>query len=470
MAWKKLDDELTEPTAQEPLSAFLVRGLTRNVNSYSTALTRGGAFAFANDTILMQWASYDQPTGFVFTVDVGIAATQVQFDIVGNTKSSRVGGTLVVRHLDSNTQRFTPVAGDDALQLRTVSFDFVSPTTGVQGFFIGWQSDIGDDLGFVWLRGGVENQIFCDEGNGAGHWPFPVGAGLGTETHLLLRIDQVGNNGNIQPSADARRDYQICYFRHIDGSNPDGTFVIWPELDQTPAVLATRLVPAKDKIGGHVYDLGCFNLWSVSATTTQVQVGNAGLPNAYDQATALNSVARSPSNFLTPAMPSVSNILTSPGRFGRILRAGDPLYFTFAVQNDASWGVQVNFRAFSINLAQSGFDYPDFTFDVLDSVGDPLGTAALLQKQFVPRYVPQTGYGASSSTLVCANGVYGNADEWGMRDSMPVVEVMRPTPIAMRWASNTLEALTVGGAGTTYTGAITCTSDIYLFAFFSRLF
>ena len=88
MAWKKLDDELTDPNTEEPLSAFLVRGLTRNVNDYSTALTRGGAFAFANDTILMQWASYDQPTGFVFTVDVGIAATQVQFDIVGNTKTA----------------------------------------------------------------------------------------------------------------------------------------------------------------------------------------------------------------------------------------------------------------------------------------------------------------------------------------------------------------------------------------------
>ena len=64
MAWKKLDDELTDPIGEQPLSAFLVRGLTRNVNDYSTALSRGGAFAFANDTILMQWASYDQPTGF----------------------------------------------------------------------------------------------------------------------------------------------------------------------------------------------------------------------------------------------------------------------------------------------------------------------------------------------------------------------------------------------------------------------
>ena len=119
-------------------------------------------------------------------------------------------------------------------------------------------------------------------------------------------------------------------------------------------------------------------------------------------------------------MPSLSNILTSPGRFGRILRAGDTLYFTFAVQNKANFGVQVNFRAFSINLAQPNFDTPTFTFDVLDSAGTPVGTPVLLEKQSVPRYTPRPGYAATGNTLVCANGVYGNADEWGMRDSMPL--------------------------------------------------
>lgn len=469
MAWKKLDDELTDPNQQEPLSAFLVRGLTRNVNSYSTALTRGGAFAFDNQTLAMQWASYDQPTGFVFTVDVGIAATQVEFDITGNTLTNDSGGTLVIRHLDSSTQIFTPVAADGTLQLRTVSFDFVSPLTGLQGFFIGWQSDVGPDLGFVRVRGGVENQIFVDAFAGPTGWPFPVGVGLGIETHLLLRIAPVTNSGNVQPSGDARRDYQICYFRNTSGGLPDGICVIWPELDQTPAVLPTAYSPSA-QILSNVYELGTFQLWSVAATTTEVQVGNAGLPNAYDQTTALSSIAQAPSNFLTPVMPSLSNILPSPGRFGLILRAGDPLQFTFAVQNKADYGVQVNFRAFSINLSQTNFDTPDFTFDVLDSSGSPIGTQVVLLKQSVPRFVPQTAYGASGGSLVCANGVYGNADEWGMRDAMPVVEVMRPTPIAMRYPSTTFEALTVGGVGTNYTGQITATSDLYIFAFFSRLF
>ena len=466
MAWKKLDDELTDPTAQEPLSAFLVRGLTRNVNDYSTALTRGGAFAFDNETLAMQWASYDQPTGFVFTVDVGIAATQVQFDIFGNTKTATAGGTLVVRHLDSSTQIFTPIAADTSLLLRTVTFDLPIPMTGLQGFFIGWQSDVGEDLGFVRLRGGVENQVFCDQASGSGHWTFPTAAGTGIETHLLLRIDQVTNAGNVQPSGDARRDYQICYFRHFTGNNPDGTFVIWPELDQTPAVLPTRYDNGLQVLG-HVFELGCFQLWSVSATTTEVQVGNAALPNAYDQTTALNAIAQAASNSLTPVMPSLSNIVSTPGLFGRVLRVGDPLQFTFAVQNKADFGVQVNFRAFSINIAQPNFNTPDFTFDVLDYLGNPIGSQVLLEKQSVPRFVPQTAYGASAGSLVCANGVSSVADEWGMRDAMPVVEVMRPTSVAMRYPTTTPDTV---ASGAIYTGQITATSDLYIFAFFSRLF
>jgi hypothetical protein len=242
--------------------------------------------------------------------------------------------------------------------------------------------------------------------------------------------------------------------------------VIWPELDQTPAVLPTRY-DAGLQVLGHVFELGCFQLWSVSATTTEVQVGNAGLPNAYDQTTALGSIAQAPSNFLTPVMPSLSNIVSTPGLFGRVLRAGDRLEFTFAVQNGADFGVQVNFRAFSINIAQPNFDTPTFYFDVLDSTGNPIGTQVLLEKQSVPRFVPQTAYGASSSSLVCANGVSSNADEWGMRDAMPVVEVMRPTPIAMRYPTTTFDKLATGGI---YTGQITATSDLYIFAFFSRLF
>lgn len=470
MAWQKLDDELTDPTTQEPLSGLLVRGLTRNANGYAEGLSRTATFAFDNQTLAMSWSSYDQPTGFVFTVDVGAAALQVQFDLACNTLTDTAGGTLVIRHLDSSTQRFTPIAAASLLQLRTVSFDFVAPTSGPQGFFIGWQSDVGPDLGYVRLRGGVENQIFCDQGSTGPFWPFPVTAGNGIETHLLLRIDPVTNAGNVQPSADGRRDYQICYFRHFTGNNPDGTFVIWPELDQTPAILPTRY-QSNLQIAGTVFELGAFQLWSVACTTTEVQAGSLALPYVYDQATTLNAVASAAGSFLTRAMPSLSNLTSSAGRFGRVLRAGDPLYFTFAFapQGRQDFGVQVNFRAFSINLSQPNFDTPDFTFDVLDNTGNPVGTQTLLSKQSVPRYVPQTGYGASANTLIGANGVYGNADEWGMRDAMPVHETMRPAAIAMRWQPVTFDGVQVGGSNV-YTGAITCTSDIYVYAFFAQVF
>ena len=466
MAWQKLDDELTDPTLQEPLSALLVRGLTRNVNGYPAGLSRAVAFAFDNETMPLQWASYDQPTGFVFTADVGNSATQIVFDVVGNTKTATAGGTLVFWHLDSMTKRYLPIAADQTLTLRDLTFDFATPVSGLQGFFIGWQSDVGPDLGYVRLRGGTENQVYIDEGSGGTHWSFPVTAGNGEEEHLLLRIDpqNAGTSGPM-PTADARLDYQICYFRHLTGS-PQGTFVIWPELDQSPAVLPNRY-DANLQIQAHVYDLGCFQLWSVSVSVLQVRDGNLALPNAYDQATTLNAVASSTSAYLTRAMPSLAVCNSSAGRFGRVLRAGDPLYFTFAVQNSAEWGVQVNFRAMSINIAQANYADPNFYFDVLDEFGNPFGTQVYLPKVSVPRFTPQPGYTVDASSLIAANGIYGNADEWGMRDSMPLSELMRLTPVSMRWSSTTLTRLAAGGI---YTGQITCTSDIYLHAFFAQVF
>lgn len=468
MAWKKLDDELTEPNQNEPLSALLVRGLTRNVNGYADGLSRSATFAFDNDTMPMQWASYDQPTGCVFTVNVGSSVRQVTFDIVGNTKTATAGGRIVVRHLDSMTSRYLPLAPDQTLQVYTLTFDFAESVGGLQGFFVGWQSDVGDDLGYVRIRGGNENQIYIDEGSGGTHWSFPLTAGNGEEEHLLLRIDatNAGTPG-VMPSADARRDYQVCYFRHNAG-NPQGTFVIWPELDQSPAVLPNRY-QSNLQIEGHVYDLGCFQLWSVSVSATSVRDGALALPNAYDQATTLNSVASSTTNFLTPAMPSLAVCNSSAGRFGRVLRAGDTLYFTFAVQNAAPFGVQVNFRAMSINITQTNYADPDFTFDVLDETGSPIGSQVLLSKVSVPRFTPQAGYTVGPATLIAANGIYGNADEWGMRDSMPLSELMALTPIAMRYETINYKPVAVGGAFVC-TGAVTCTSDIYLHAFFAQVF
>jgi hypothetical protein len=50
---------------------------------------------------------------------------------------------------------------------------------------------------------------------------------------------------------------------------------------------------------------------------------------------------------------------------------------------------------------------------------------------------------------------------------MPVVEVMRPTAVAMRYPTTTFDKV---AGGSVYTGQITATSDLYIFAFFSRLF
>ena len=82
MGWFKLDDDLTQP--DEPLSAFLGYGLTRNVNAYPSALRRLGTFAYPTTSAgaaKVKWASYWEPRGTVLTVDVGINATDFVFKV-----------------------------------------------------------------------------------------------------------------------------------------------------------------------------------------------------------------------------------------------------------------------------------------------------------------------------------------------------------------------------------------------------
>ena len=52
---------------------------------------------------------------------------------------------------------------------------------------------------------------------------------------------------------------------------------------------------------------------------------------------------------------------------------------------------------------------------------------------------------------------------------MPLSELMRLTPVSMRWQPQLLDYVRVGGTGV-YTGRITCTSDLYVHAFFAQVF
>ena len=172
MGWFKLDDTLT--VADQPLSAFLGYGLTRNVNSYPSELRRFVTFSYPTDaygTAKVRWASYWQPRGTIFTVDCGINTTDFVFKVFYRTESGSLGGKLYVRHADSGSQVEVACPAANTPTSIEIPYTTTQPLSGLQVFFVGFTSAVSEEsVGAVELVGATGNQVFADPATGN---PFP---------------------------------------------------------------------------------------------------------------------------------------------------------------------------------------------------------------------------------------------------------------------------------------------------------
>ena len=373
MGWFKLDDDLTQP--DEPLSAFLGYGLTRNVNAYPSALRRLGTFAYPTTSAgaaKVKWASYWEPRGTVLTVDVGINATDFVFKVFYKTTNAALGGQLYVRHLDSGAQVQVAIAGSASLTTVEVPFTTTQPLSGLQGFMVGWQSDVSEStVGDVELAGAVGNQVFCEPAGNA--YPFTLATGY-YEMYHLLKLD----TGDLRPAPAARalRNYQVCAFRHNINSErpPHGVLLIWPEIEIQPAVLPTESTTGGGtKPTGGIYELGRIELFSITVEVARALDQGLQKPYAYQQTTIINELNNQINASMMELQPDAGSLLTSGGYLGCVLPAGEEATFAFFVQTFRSvQQLHVSFQCVTYNGEQTSF--PDITFGVRDYQGNAVGT------------------------------------------------------------------------------------------------
>ena len=471
MGWFKLDDDLTQP--DEPLSAFLGYGLTRNVNAYPSELRRLGTFAYpttGEGAAKVKWASYWEPRGTVLTVDVGINATDFVFKVFYKTTNAAIGGKLYVRHLDSGAQVQVAIAGSAATTSVEVPFTTTQPLSGLQGFMVGWQSDVSESkVGDVELAGAVGNQVFCEPAGA--NWPFTLATGY-YEMYHLLKLD----TGNLQPapSANALRNYQVCAFRHNVNNRrpPHGVLLIWPEIEIQPAVLPTESTTGGGpKATGGIYELGRIELFSITVEVARALDQGLQNPYAYQQTTIINELNNQINASMMELQPDAGSLLTSGGYLGCVLPAGDEATFAFFVQTDKSvQQLHVSFQCVTYNGEQTSF--PDITFGVRDYQGNGVGTDITYTEVSVPRFGAQRTRGREPSNTVYMNGVLAGDQNWGMRDAILSREVTKSTPVRFTWGPNAKGDIQQGSNGTTdavYYGTITATTDLYIFGFNCRV-
>lgn len=471
MGWFKLDDDLTQP--DEPLSAFLGYGLTRNVNAYPSELRRLGTFAYPTTdegAAKVKWASYWEPRGTVLTVDVGINATDFVFKVFYKTTNAAIGGKLYVRHLDSGAQVQVAIAGSASPTSVEVPFTTTQPLSGLQGFMVGWQSDVSEDsAGGAELAGAVGNQVFCEPN--ANPFPFTLATGY-HEMYHLLKLDTAGLRP--APAAGSLRNYQVCAFRHNINSQrpPHGVLLIWPEIEIQPAVLPTESAGGGGtKMTGSLYELGRIELFSITVEVARALDQGLQNPYAYQQTTIINELNNQINASMMELQPDAGSLLTSGGYLGCVLPAGEEATFAFFVQTFKSvQQLHVSFQCVTYNGEQTSF--PDITFGVRDYIGNTIGTDITYTEVSVPRFGAARSRAHDPGNTVYMNGVLAGDQNWGMRDAILSREVTKSTPVRFTWGPNQEGDIAQGSNGTTdavYYGTITATTDLYIFGFNCRV-
>lgn len=474
MTWSKLDDTLA--VADQPLSAFLGYGLTRNVNSYPTDLSRLSTFVYPTTSAgdaKVKWASYDRPRGTVVTVDVGINASTFTFDIFYRTTNASLGGLLQIRHLDSGAYVQVTVAGSGTPTSLQVPYTTTQPLSGLQSFLVSFRSSVsGSSVGRVQPVGAVGNQVFCEPATGS-PFPFTYAAGTYAEMYHLLRIDPTVTRP--APSANALLDYQICAFKHNLNVNhpPEGVLLIWPELEIQPAILPTdsSAPGGSQKFDANLYELGRIELYSIAVLVENATGQGVQQPYAYQQTTIINGIDNQINASMMQFQPDAGTLLSSDGYLGCVLPAGTEATFAFFIQTkDSVQQLHISFEAVTFNGSQT--NTPDITFGVRDYGGNPVGTDVVRTNVSVPRLSGQITRTSTDSTSVFMNGVLAGDANWGMRDAMSPGEVAKSTPVRFIWGPNAAGDINWGQTGTTdavYFGTLSATSDLYIYGFNCRV-
>jgi len=470
MTWTKLDDDTV--VTDQPLSAFIGKRLTDNVNAYAAQLSRLNTFVYPTTSAgvpKVKWASTSIGRGTAITVDVGINALFYNFRILCQTTNASLGGTFTIHGIDDGVYVQKFFAGSATATMVEIPFTYATPASGLRGFHIGWTSEIGNLVGQVTLAGAVGNQVFCQPASG-NPFPFTLTAGSYTEMYHLLRIDTTGTLP--APAENARLSYQVCAFKHNLAADqpPDGVLVIYGDIETNPPILTTSTTAPgsgpSSGFEGDLYELGRLELYSIAVEIVANEPTEIA-PYAYQQPTPINAIANRINAGMSELQPNAATHITSGSFLNCVLPAGEELTFTFFIQtNESVQQLLTSFKAVAYTLNQAT---PDITFSVRDAQGATVGTDITHANMPVPRVAAITRSDRRvPGTAGFMNGVLAGDEQWGLRDAMSYTDVMMGLPVRFAWGPNVQNDIAWGedaSVDTVYTGTITATSDLYIYGF-----
>lgn len=458
MAWKKIDDYCAGKNM--PWSSFLADGLARNINAYPVELTRSSCLTFRADA-LPTWASYSDPQGVVIVVQCGQNATQVKFTVGYRTLTAHgpIQGTLTARHITTQSQATVDVTASAGVY---TTVDVIvnllgGRVSGPQAFWVAFQSKILDSKGSVEIYGGTQNELYLHPDTGA---PLQYAITTGKKYEV---IDVSTSNNGVMSAADGRRYYQMCYVNTaVHPAASAATAMIWPELETVPQMIVNYYDNGKNQTGT-VYELGAIQLFHIEYEVTQSSEGNQIRRLVHDLAYSVQSMNSAFNIAQGDFRPEVANICSQEDRLGRMLTTGGSLTAPFCVQYDFTGTVNVSFHAI-----RTGTNLPNITFvlDLLDDTGAILATATADVNVGRMRYA--STYTEDSNQFRAMAGINASPLEWGMIDSIPLVDVLKGTPVRLSLPPFAFAKTTVAPTNV-YTLRITVDVNCFIFGFFASV-
>lgn len=469
MTWTKLDDDTC--VTDQPLSAFIGKRLTDNVNSYAAQLSRLSTFVFpttAAGEAKVKFASLGS-SGIAVTVDVGINALFYNFRILCQTTNASLGGTFTIHGIDDGTYVQKFFAGSATPTTVEIPFTYGTPASGLRGFHIGWASEVSEEsAGQVRLAGAVGNQVFCEPATPV-QFPFTLAAGSYTEMYHLMLIGATGTGP--APLGTARRTYQVCAFKHNLTADrpPHGVLVTYGDVETNPPILPTNTdVGGGATVGptGNIFELGRLELYSIAVEVVAAQTAEIA-PYAYQQPTPINAIPNRINAGMSELQPNAATSINSGGFLGCVLPAGEELTFAFFFQTKNSvQQLLTSFKAVAYNFFDAA---PDITFSVRDAQGNTIGNVITHPNMPVPRLAAKTRTDRRvPGEASFMNGVLAGDQLWGRRDAMNYTDVMMGLPVRFTWGPNEAGDFEWGQDGsvdTVYYGTITATADLYIYGF-----
>ena len=460
MAWSKLDED--RAAANEPWSAFLLKGLVDNANAYASELAPGFAAAWSYQHP-PKWASLLSFAGTTVVFNCGREATAASF-LLNFDHHRTLTGYVQVTHPATGASVVEEIPGGTAGV--ALSLNLPNAVSGPQEFQVLYKSSMAEEsIGHFHCFTAIGNQISVRNTNSL----TTVGSAGRQFWAVQLAGTNVDDGAPIPPGGF--HIYQIGRVNPVinvgGGNHADGYLITWPDVETNPPILrstSTFVQQAGNYVQGDIFELSWISLLGVGFKVTANQATTVPMVYAHDLAQSVGGIPRSQRLFAGNQLIQVAACASKEAGFlGCIVGPGAPMTHLYSSDENgtANFIFRMRFMRFNNLLAPL-----EGTLSVAEVLPGPIFNTLItynLGSLFPPavrgrQTVDQVGF-----VTTAVNGIYSGSEQWGMADAAFPLDLSNGQIFTQ---SLSFPVRSLAATGATYAIQFETTAEVYLASFY----